>query len=70
MGYLMLKPWLLMNNFVNMWLIAGGDKAFHTSPKDISPIVNVIARLGFELAFFDVVVQHFSYCTTSPVDTE
>ena len=34
-----------------------GDKWVHTFPKGISPKVNVIARLEFELATYDVAVQ-------------
>ena len=37
--------------------MAGGDKEVHIFPKGISPKVNVIVRLEFELA----VVQYFSY---------
>ena len=33
-------------------------------PKSISPKVNVIARLEFELAYYDVIVQHFSHYAT------
>ena len=33
----------------------------HTFPKGISPKVNAIARLKFELAYNESVVQHFSY---------
>ena len=30
-----------------------GDKGVHSVPKSISPIVNVLARLEFELAYFE-----------------
>ena len=33
----------------------------HTFPKGISPKVNVIALLEFELAYYDVAVQHISH---------
>ena len=33
------------------------DKGLHTYPKDISAKVNVLARLEFELAYYDVAVQ-------------
>ena len=36
--------------------IAGGNKGVHTFPKGISPKVNVIARLEFELAYFEAAV--------------
>ena len=35
-----------------------GDKGVHTFPKGISSKVNVIARLVFELGYFEVAVQH------------
>ena len=41
--------------------IAGGDKGERTFPKGISPKVNVIARLEFELAYFEAAVQRFSH---------
>ena len=31
---------------------------------DISPKVNVIERLEFELTYFETAVQHFNYYTT------
>ena len=37
------------------------DKGVHTFLKGISPIVNVIGRLEFELAYFEVALQNFSY---------
>ena len=36
-------------------------KKVHTFPKGISPEVNRIARLGFELVYYDVAVQHVSH---------
>ena len=35
-------------------------------PKGVSPKVNVIARLEFELAYYDVTIQNVSHYTTSP----
>ena len=40
----------------NPYLAMAGDKRVHTFPKGISPKVNVIARLEFELINYDVVV--------------
>ena len=37
----------------------------HTFPKGISLEVYVIAQLGFELAYFEAIVQHFSHYATS-----
>ena len=39
-------------------------------PKSISPKVNVIARLGFELAYFEDIVWHFSHYTTQTSSEE
>ena len=39
----------------------GRDKGVHTFPKSISPKVNVIVLLELKLAYFEAVVQHFSY---------
>ena len=46
----------LINNLV--------DKRGHTFPKSISVKVNVIARLKFELTYYNVAVRHFSYYST------
>ena len=35
----------------------------HTFPKDICPKVNVIARLEFELAYYDPAVHRFNHFT-------
>ena len=32
----------------------------HTFPKGISPKLNVIGQLGFELAYFEAAVQHIT----------
>ena len=37
------------------------DKRVHTIPKGISPKVNVIAWLGFKLAYYDVAVQNVGH---------
>ena len=47
------------------------DKGVHTFPKGICPKVNVIVRLGFELAYYDSAVQHFNHYTSrTPCGTE
>ena len=38
-----------------------GDEGVHTIPKDISSKVNIIARPEFELAYYDVTIQHVSH---------
>ena len=38
-----------------------GGNWIHTFPKSISPKTNVMARLEFELAYFEATVQHFSH---------
>ena len=40
------------------------DKGVHTFPKDICPKVNVIARLEYELAYYDSAVHRFNHYTT------
>ena len=40
------------------------DKGVHTFPKGICPKVNVIARLEYELAYYDSAVHRFNHCTT------
>ena len=37
---------------------------FHTFPKGICPKVNVIARLEYELAYYDSAVHRFNHYTT------
>ena len=39
------------------------DKGVHTFPKGISPNVNVIVRLEFEVAYLEVAVNYFSHDT-------
>ena len=43
----------------NPWL--GADKSVNIFSKDISPKVNVIAQLKFNLIYFVARVQHFSH---------
>ena len=40
------------------------NKGVHTFPKGICPKVNVIARLEFELAYYDSTTHPFNYYTT------
>ena len=43
------------------------DKGVHTFPKGICPKVNVIARLEYELAYYDPAVHRFNhYATRTP----
>ena len=55
-------PFLLKN--IRYYCIPGVNKRFHAFPKGISPKVNVIAQLNFELAYYDIVVQYISLNTT------
>ena len=41
-----------------------GIRRVHTFSKGISPKVSVIARLGFELAYYDIAVQHVNHYAT------
>ena len=40
------------------------NKGVHTFPKGICPKVNVIARLEYELAYYDSAVHRFNHYTT------
>ena len=40
------------------------DKGVHTFPKGICPKVNIIARLAYELAYYDSAVQLVNHYTT------
>ena len=40
------------------------DKGVHTFPKGICPKGNVIARLEYELAYYDFAVNRFNHYTT------
>ena len=44
--------------------LAGGNKGVYNFPRGISPKENVIARLEFELAYNDIVVQHVNHYTS------
>ena len=46
----------------NPW---GGDERVPAFPRGISPKVNVIARLEFELAYFKAADKHFNYYASS-----
>ena len=39
-------------------------EGLHTFPKGISPKMNAIARLKFELANYDITVQHVNHNAT------
>ena len=46
------------------------DKGVHNFPKGICPKVNVIARLEYELAYYDSAVHRFNHYTTrTPTNT-
>ena len=63
----MQKPSLYKNTSDTIQHIASGDKGVHTFLKGISPKVNVIAQLEFELCYFEVSVQYFNhYATETP----
>ena len=40
------------------------DKGVHTFPKGICPKVNIIARLEYELAYYESTVHRFNHYTT------
>ena len=43
---------------------AGRDKEDHIFSKDISPKVNVIEEVEFEIAYYDVLVKYVNHYTT------
>ena len=45
-------------------MVGGGIREFNIFPKGISPKVNVIAQLEFELIYLEAAVQHFNHYTT------
>ena len=53
----------LLNSRCTVSPIAGGIRSFHTFFDCISLKVNIIARLEFELAYYDVEVRHLSHYT-------
>ena len=63
-GDLMPKPSFYKNSSDNIQSIACGENRIHTFSKGISPKVDVIKQLAFELANNSVAVQHFSYNAT------
>ena len=40
------------------------NNRFHTFPKGISPKVNIIVQLEFELAYINVTIQHIGHDDT------
>ena len=53
---------ILFEQQLRHYLINGRiDERFHLFSKCITPKVNVVGRLDFEIANFEVVVQHFSH---------
>ena len=61
-GYLM--PILLEEQLWDYLTHSWEDKGVHTFPKGICPKVNVIARLKYELAYYDSAVHRFNHYTT------
>ena len=60
LGYLMPKPFSYKNYLTHCW----EDKGIYTFPNGICPKVNVIARLEYELAYYDFAVHRFNHYTT------
>ena len=60
-GYLMPKSPFEKNSSGNIYPIAMG---FHSIPKGICPKINVIARLEFELTYYDSAIYRFNPITT------
>ena len=55
-----ITPRALFHYLTHSW----EDKGVHTFPKGICPKVNVIARLEYELAYYDSAVHRFNHYTT------
>ena len=55
------SPRLVASLFTHSWR---ENKGVHTFPKGICPKVNVIARLEYELAYYDSAVHRFNHYTT------
>ena len=53
-------------NLINSW----ANKVVHSFHKGIRPKVNIIAWLGFELAYYNVAFQHINHYTTETLHTE
>ena len=69
MAYLLPKSFLLKDSSSTaQYIRGGGDKGVNTFIKVISPKVNVIAGLEFELASNAVTVQHVSHCATGTLN--
>ena len=45
-------------------VIDRGIRGFHPFTEGINPKMNPMARLEFELSYYDVTVQHVNHCTT------
>ena len=63
-GYLMAKLILLEEQRWYYLTHGWEDKGVHTISKGMCPKVNVIARLEFELAYYDSAVHYFNHYTT------
>ena len=63
MGYLMPMSSLQKKQWWYYLTHSWTDKRVPTFPNGISPKVNVIVQLEFELACYDVAVQHISHYT-------
>ena len=63
MGYLQLFYFTISEEKQQWYFLTHSwkDKGFHNIPKGIRPKVNIIAQLEFELAYYDVTMQHISY---------
>ena len=59
-GYVMPNPSLQKDCSVSIWPIAVGMSSC-LFPKNISPKMNVITHVEFELAYYNVTTQHISY---------
>ena len=57
-GYLMPNRSLSRESNGAIWPLTGGDDRVYSFPKSISLKENVIAPFKFELAYYDVAVQH------------
>ena len=61
LSYLMLKSYLVEDQYWYYLTQTWEDWRVYIFSKDISPKVNIIVQLEFELAYFDIAVQLFSY---------
>ena len=67
-GYLMPNPSFKKNSSCTIWPITGRIRGFIPFTKGICPKVNVIARLQFELAYYDSAVHSFNHYITWVVE--